>query len=299
MTPALELLLELMDLERIEVNLFRGQSVDLGWGRIFGGQVLGQALSAAGVTVPEERLLHSMHGYFLRPGDPALPVVYDVDRIRDGGSFTTRRVVALQNGEAIFNLASSYQKSFPGFEHQQPMPQVPDPENIKSDSQNLEEMLKAAPDAIPKRLSAGLLAPWPFEFRSINPVNPVVPQKSEARHLAWFRSTGALPENPRLHGSLLAWASDYNFLGTALRPHGVSWLTPDMEVLSLDHAIWFHRPVKLDDWHLYVVHSPSACGTRALVNGSVYRQDGVHVATVTQEGVLRRRKAKVSKKTDS
>lgn len=298
MTPALQMLLELMDLERIEVNLFRGKSVDLGWGRIYGGQVLGQALCAAGQTVPEDRILHSLHSYFLRPGDPEKPVVFDVDRIRDGRSFTTRRVVALQNGEAILNLAASFQKNFAGFEHQQPMPQVPEPEALKTDTEHLQEMLDANPDKLPKKLAAGLRAPWPFEFRTVNPVNAIVPQKSEARHLSWFRASGEVPNQGVLHSALLAWASDYNFLATALRPHGVSWLSPSIEILSLDHAIWFHRPIKVDDWHLYVVHSPIAAGTRALVNGSVYRQDGVHVASVIQEGIMRERipKNKVSPK---
>ncbi len=292
MPSLLDELVKLLALEKIEENLFRGQSQDLGWGTVFGGQVLGQALTAALRTVLPERQVHSLHAYFLRPGDVNAPIVYDVDRIRDGGSFTTRRVVAIQHGEAIFNLAASFQKPEAGFEHQHPMPAVGPPESFPTDQQRYQKHLARMPDL----LKAKVLAERPFEMRASDDEDPLAPAKGEPDRSVWFRTMHALPDDPAVHTALLAYASDYSFLTTALRPHSVGWLTPGMQVASIDHVMWFHQPFRADDWLLHDIDSPVARGGRGLVRGSVYSRDGRLVASTAQEGLVRQRPASSSPK---
>lgn len=286
MTDVLQELVDLLALERIEENLFRGQSQDLGWGTVFGGQVLGQALSAAVQTVPPERLVHSMHGYFLRPGRVDRPIVYEVDRIRDGRSFATRRVVAIQKGRAIFNLAASFQIEEEGYDHQDEMPAAP------AHSERLSELALARKfaDKIPPPLRQRALAERPIEMRPVDPVNPMRPRPRPAAHQIWYRALRELPDDPALHRYLLAYASDFNFLSSAMRPHATSWLVPGMQVASVDHAMWFHRPFRMDQWLLHVVDSPSASGARGLVQGRFFTEEGVLVASTSQEGLIRRRR---------
>lgn len=283
MTTVLEELLELLRLERLEQNLFRGQSQDLGWGNVFGGQVLGQALSAAEQTVPEGRYAHSLHGYFLRVGDASKPIVYDVDCIRDGKSFTTRRVVAIQNGRAIFSLAASFQIEEPGFEHRAEMPEVPGPDELMSEL----DLAKKFADKIPEVFRKRALAERPIEVRPVQIVHPLKPRVGEPERQVWYRAAGDMPDAPSVHQYLLAYASDFNLLGSALMPHGVSWLTPGMQVASLDHAMYFHRPFRMDEWLLYAIDSPSASGARGLARGQFFTRDGVLVASTVQEGLIR------------
>jgi acyl-CoA thioesterase-2 len=282
---SLEQLVSLLALEKLEENLFRGQSQDLGWGRVFGGQVLGQALSAAVQTVPEERQVHSLQAYFLRPGDVKRPILYTVDRIRDGGSFTTRRVVAVQNGAPIFNLAASFQSAEPGFDHHDEMPQVPAPETLPPDRDRYARHL----DRLPPRFRDELLALWPIEFKPVDVEDdPIHPSKMPPTRMVWLRAPGKLPDTPSLHACLLAYASDFAFMTTSLRPHGATWLTPKIQLASLDHVMWFHRPLRIDDWLLHVMESPSASGARGLVRGQVFDRAGRLVASTAQEGLIRR-----------
>lgn len=286
MARVLDDLVNLLALERIEENLFRGQSQDLGWGTVFGGQVLGQALSAAAQTVPAERHVHSLHAYFLRPGDVTKPIVYDVDRIRDGTSFTTRRVVAIQSGKAIFNLAASFQKEEPGFEHQDAMPSAPPPESLATDQ---ERFAKVA-GRLPKFAVERAIAERPIELRVVEEEDdPFHPQKRPAQRMVWLRAIAPLPDDPALHAYLLAYASDFSFVTTALLPHGVTWLTPGMQIASIDHVMWFHRPARIDDWLLYVMDSPAAHGARGFARGLVFTKDGRLVASTAQEGLIRKR----------
>ena len=288
MRPALRDLLDLLDLEKIEENIFRGFNRNLGSKRVFGGQVLAQALVAAARTVEEDRIAHSLHAYFILPGDIEAPLVYDVDRIRDGGSFTTRRIRAIQHGTPIFNMSASFQRVETGHEHQTTMPDVPGPDGLASEI----SMLRAIADRIPEPLRATYTQDRPFEFRPIDPVNPFAPEKRAPEHAVWFRAVDALPDDLAVHQSLLAYASDHGLLPTALRPHSLSWLQRDLQIASLDHAMWFHRPFRADDWLLYVMESPSAAGARGFTRGSVYTQDGALVASVTQEGLMRLREKK-------
>lgn len=283
MTETLERLIELLALEQIEVNLFRGESQDLGWGQVFGGQVVGQALSAAAQTVPEERIVHSMHGYFLLPGDVDRPIVYDVDRIRDGGSFTTRRVKAIQKGRAIFNMSASFQLEEEGFEHQDEAPSVPGPDGLLSQT----ELARRVADQIPEPLRDRFTAESPIEIRPIDPMNYMDPEVREPQSAAWFRASGSVPDTRAVHRYLLGYASDFNFLATSMYPHGVSWLTPSMQVASLDHSMWFHRPFRMDEWLLHDIESPSAAGARGLVRGRIFNRDGAMVALTAQEGLIR------------
>ena len=283
MSDVLQELLDLLRLERIEQNLFRGQSQDLGWGTVFGGQVLGQALSAAEQTVPEERTVHSLHGYFLRPGDAAAPIVYDVDRIRDGKSFTTRRVIAIQNGRPIFNMAASFQREESGFEHQAQAPRAPDPDGVPSEL----ELFRKHADRIPPPLRKRATSDRPIEIRPVEFFDPIQPKQRSPTRQVWYRALDRLPDQLSVHQHLLAYASDFHFLGTAMQPHGVSWLSPGMQVASLDHAMWFHRPFRLDDWLLYSIDSPSASGSRGLVRGQFFTRDGTLVASTVQEGLMR------------
>ena len=276
-------LLELLQLERIEQNLFRGQSQDLGWGAVFGGQVLGQALSAAEQTVPEDRPVHSLHGYFLRSGDASKPIVYTVDPIRDGRSFTTRRVVAIQAGRPIFNMAASFQVVEEGFDHQAKMPDCKPPEELES------ELIVARRHAanIPDKWREMATCERPLETRHAEPHTPLMPRVGPPRRCVWYRAIDKLPEVTSAHAWLLAYSSDFNFLTTALNPHGVSWLSPRMQVASLDHAMWFHRPFRMDEWLLHVIDSPSAQGARGLVRGEFFTRDGRLVASTVQEGLMR------------
>ncbi len=283
MSAALGQLLELLELETLEETLFRGQSQDLGFGALFGGQVLGQALSAATRTVGDDRCAHSLHAYFLRPGDAGSPIVYQVECIRDGRSFATRRVVAIQHGRPIFNLSCSFQIQQPGFEHQDPAPEeVPGPEGLASEDQRIRE--NAA--LIPEPLREKLMADRPIEVRVVNPVNPFKPTKRPPRRAAWIRTNGEMPEDPAAHRYLLAYASDFGLVAVTTYPHGHTWWEPEMQVASIDHAMWFHRPVRMDRWLLYVMDSPSASGARGLARGQIF-QDGVLVASTVQEGLIR------------
>ena len=279
-------LLDLLALEKIEENLFRGQSQDLGWGTVFGGQVLGQALSAAVQTVPADRHVHSLHAYFLRPGDVRHPIVYDVDRIRDGRSFTTRRVVAIQAGRSILNMSTSFQVEEPGFEHQDPMPEVPPPESLPSDR---DRALKLA-DRLPAVVRERMLAERAFDVRTTDPEDdPFRPTPRPSRRMAWLRAAAPLPDTPALHHYLLAYVSDFGFVGSALLPHAVSWLTPGLQIASIDHVIWFHQPFRCDEWLLHAMESPAAGGARGFVRGQVFTQDGRLVASTAQEGLIRQR----------
>ena len=288
MTRVLAELVELLALERIEENLFRGQSQDLGWGQVFGGQVLGQALSAATQTVPADRRVHSLHAYFLRPGDAQRPIVYDVDRIRDGASFTTRRVVAVQNGRPIFNLSASFQLDEPGADHADPAPSIAGPDGLESEH----DAWKKHAAKIPAQARARALAERPIELRPVDPVDPFAPEPKGPDHAVWLRAAGELPDDEALHRYLLAYCSDFSFITTATRPHGFTWVDPRVQVASIDHVMWFHRPFRMDDWLLHVMHSPSASGARGLVRGSIFSRDGRLVASTAQEGLMRRRATK-------
>jgi acyl-CoA thioesterase II len=286
MSRVLAELVKLLGLEKIEENLFRGQSQDLGWGTVFGGQVLGQALSAAVQTVPADRLPHSLHAYFLRPGDVRHPIVYEVDRIRDGTSFTTRRVVAVQHGRPIFNLAASFQIDEPGFTHQDEMPEAPPPETLPTEIERLASLTARLPAPARERAEAER----PFEMRSADPIDDLFsPAPRPARRLLWMRTVKPLPDDAALHRYLLAYCSDFSFVTTSLVPHGATWLTPGMQVASIDHVMWFHQPFRCDQWLLHVMESPAASGARGLVRGRIFTQDGRLVASTGQEGLIRQR----------
>ena len=279
---AVDDLVRLLDLERIELNVFRGISPDVKLQRVFGGQVAGQALVAAARTVaPEHGVIHSLHAYFLRPGDPAVPILYDVDRIRDGRSFTTRRVVAIQHGKAIFNLAASFQREEPGLEHQMPMPDdVPDPDSLPTFKERWEPL-------------ADELGEWytrarPIDTRSCDwgPGDRTRPLPPHQR--VWLKATAPLPNDPILHTCVLTYASDMTLLDTALLPHGGEYDDKTMQMASLDHAMWFHRPFRADEWMLYAQDTPSASNGRGLARGLVYTHDGRLIASVVQEGLIRR-----------
>jgi acyl-CoA thioesterase-2 len=285
MSSVLEDLLELLKLEPIEENLFRGRSQDLGFRQLFGGQVLGQSLSAASQTVEPARHVHSIHGYFLRPGDAALPVVYTVDRVRDGGSFTTRRVVAIQKGQPIFTMMSSFQGREEGSSHQAQMPQVPGPEGLPSDL----ELLSRHAHRMPERVREKFLCEKPIEMRPVAYYDPFEPKPSEPIRHVWFRANGVLPEDPQVHRYVLAYASDFNLLATAMQPHGMTFVNPKLQLASLDHALWFHGDLRMNEWLLYTMDSPWAGNSRGLARGHIFTRDGRLVASVAQEGLLRLR----------
>lgn len=278
-------LLKLLKLEKIEETIFRGQSQDLGFGSVFGGQVLGQALSAASQTVPPERRAHSLHAYFMRPGDAAKPIVYNVDCIRDGRSFTTRRVVAVQKGRAIFSMSASFQIDEPGFDHQDEMPEVPGPEGLEPEI----ERARRLAERIPAGLREKLLCKKPIEIRHVNPVDPFAPEKQAPIKYVWFKAIDTMPEDPAAQHYMLAYASDFNLVATTLYPHGYTFWQPEMQVASLDHAMWYHRKVRMDQWLLYAMHSPSAGKARGLAIGRIFTREGKLVATVAQEGLIRYR----------
>ena len=283
MPSILDDLIQLLTLERLDTNLFRGQSHDIGTNRVFGGQVLGQALAAANNTV-EDRVAHSLHAYFLRKGDHDAPIIYEVDRQRDGRSYTSRRVVAIQHGHPILNLAASFLRPEEGLEHQPSMPQVPGPEDLKDVTDYRRELLDRVPEA---ELPRYLMHDRPFEFRPVQLPQFIDPEPREPRAHIWFKTIGRIPDDDHLHRNMLAYVSDYYLIGTATRPHGVSVFSPNLQLTSLDHALWFQRPFRIDEWMLYSIESPSASGGRGLSQGQIYRQDGVLVAVVTQEGVMR------------
>jgi acyl-CoA thioesterase-2 len=280
-------LLNLLELERLEVDLFRGASRDIGAPQVFGGQVLGQALSAAAATV-EGRMVHSLHAYFLRRGDCNAPIVYQVDRSLDGHSFSNRRVTAIQHGQQIFHMAASFQVSESGFEHQTAMPPVPAPESLPEPTGPPAPVL----ERLPERVRRFFEQPRPFEFRMVQRVDFLHPQRAAPERQIWFRAVGALPEDEMLHRRLLAYVSDYFLLDTANLPHGASFLQPTSALMmaSIDHALWFHRTLRVDDWLLYAMESPSASGARGFARASVYARDGRLVASAAQEGLVRIRR---------
>ena len=282
MSKVLDDLLQHLSLEKIEEGLFRGQSQNLGFGRVFGGQVIGQALSAAKETV-EDRYVHSFHSYFLRPGDDKKPIVYDVECIRDGGSFSTRRVRALQYGKPIFYMTASFQSEEIGYEHQSSMPNVQGPDGLLSEYEFYQQNL----DKIPAHLHDIVACEKPIEIRHVQVNNPFKPQVMDTRRQVWIKANGKLPDDPRVHRYLLSYASDFNFLPTALFPHGRSFLQKDMQVATIDHSMWFHRPFRMDEWILYDMDSTSASGGRGLVKGQFFSQQGELVASAMQEGVIR------------
>ena len=284
MQNTLQQLVDLLDLERIEINLFRGDSRDIGSRSVFGGQVLGQALVAAGRTV-EDRAVHSLHGYFLRPGDVNAPIVFDVDRIRDGKSFTTRRVVAIQHGRAIFNMAASFQVEEPGASHQAEMPAATPPEELENEMALREKIAHKVPEPLREKF----LIKRPIEFRPVNPQNPFAPEKRPPRQQNWFRAVAPLPDDPAVHRAVLAYASDFGLMATSMLPHAFSFVDPSFQAASLDHAMWFHRPFRADEWMLYDMHSPNSGNARGLSFGSIYSRYGVLIASVAQEGLIRKR----------
>ena len=283
MSKPLNELLELLKLEKLEEGLFRGQSENLGLPQVYGGQVIGQALSAARYTVADDRTVHSFHSYFLYPGDPEKPIVYDVENLRDGRSFSTRRVKAIQNGRPIFYLTASYHGEAPGFEHQNTMPDIPGPENYASES----ELAERIADFLPEKIKVAFCGEKPIETRPVTVVNPLKPHKEEPKQYLWIKANGEMPNNQLIHQYLLCYASDWGFLVTALHPHGVSLMTPNFQVATIDHSIWFHRPFKMDEWLLYVIESPTSSNTRGLVRGEIYNRQGHLVASAVQEGVMR------------
>lgn len=285
MSQVLQDLLNLLDLETIEEGLYRGQSQDLGFAALFGGQVMGQALCAAKKTLAEDRQVHSLHSYFLRPGDAHKPIVYDVESIRDGKSFSTRRVQAIQYGKPIFYMTASFQVAEEGIEHQSTMPDVPGPEGLISD---LDVHRKHA-ELIPEALRSKFTSDKPILMRFVTDYNPFNPQKTEAKRYVWLKANGEMPDDLRIHKYLLAYASDFNFLPTALQPHGLSFASPKMQMATIDHAMWFHRDFRMDDWVLYAIDSPSASNARGLVRGQVFNRQGQLVASTIQEGLIRKR----------
>ncbi len=285
MNSAVENLLGILDLEALELNLFRGRSPDSGWQRVFGGQVIGQALVAAQRTVDEARRVHSLHGYFMRPGDPEVPIIYEVDRIRDGRSFTTRRVVAIQHGHAIFSMSASFQVVEKGLEHQIQMPDVPPPGELMSEKKLAEQFIDHAPENVRKYWQRER----PIELRPVNLTHYISPEKLEPKQDIWMRATGVLPDDPGIHEAVLAYASDMTLLDTALFPHGRAIFDPKIQVASLDHSIWFHRPLNMCKWHLYAQDSPNSSGARGFTRGGIYSAEGDLVASVAQEGLIRER----------
>ena len=278
-------LIAILDLEKIEENLFRGTSPKVGWQRVFGGLVIAQALMAAQRTVAEDRFVHSLHGYFMRPGDPNVPIVYQVDRIRDGSSFTTRRIVAVQHGHAIFSMSASFQIEEDGFDHQIEMPDVPQPENLLTEDQLRQSFLVNAPASIKKY--------WenkrPIEIRPVSLTHYISREKLEPKQHIWVRAVGEVPNERHYQAAILAYLSDMTLLDTSLYAHGTTIFDPTIQVASLDHAMWFHRPCKMEDWLLYTQDSPTAMGARGLTRGSLYTRDGVLIASVAQEGLIRKR----------
>jgi acyl-CoA thioesterase-2 len=286
-TPALQALVANLSLERLEDNLFRGARGNEGWQRVFGGQVLGQALMAANLTVDRERLVHSLHGYFLLAGDPSQPIIYDVERIRDGGSFTTRRVKAIQHGRPIFSMSASFHKKEAGYDHQSPMPDVPPPETLP----NPKDMIGKLIDKLPEGMRRYWDRERPIDIRVVDVSRYLSREKKTPVQHIWIRAAGTLPDDPALHRAVLAYISDFTLLDTALIAHGKLLFDADVQLASLDHAMWYHRPFRADEWMLYVQDSPSAQGARGFCRGAVYTRDGSLIASVAQEGLMRKRRS--------
>ncbi len=282
MHPVLSDLIMLLRLERIEDNIYRGQSRDIGSAQVFGGQVLGQALSAAHHTV-DQRRAHSLHAYFLRRGDMNSPIIYEVDRSRDGGSFSVRRVVAIQHGRPIFNLAASFQKPEEGLEHQTAMPDVPGPDGLQDVTEVSPDILRV----IPEKMRRYLTDKRPFEFRPVRAMNFLNPEKLPPVKHVWIKAVDKLPDEISLHQNLLAYVSDYELLGTSTLPHGLPFGKGRVQMASLDHALWFHRNLRVDQWLLYSFDSPSAAGARGFARGQFFTEDGHLVASAAQEGLVR------------
>ena len=284
MTSAVQDLLAILDLEVLEQNLFRGRSPQVGWQRVFGGQVIGQALVAASRTV-EGRSPHSLHGYFLLPGDPKVPIIYDVERIRDGRSFTTRRVKAIQHGQPIFTLSASFHVDEPGLSHQMAMPDVPKPDQLPTESDIRERVMPLMPDPV----RAYFERERPIELRPVEFKRYMTRDGLEPYFNVWIRATGTLPDDPAIHQAVLAYASDMTLLDSTLVAHGRTVFEREIQAASLDHALWFHRPFRADEWLLYAQDSPFAGGARGFARGSIFTSDGVLVASVAQEGLIRHR----------
>jgi acyl-CoA thioesterase II len=288
MPSAIQDLLAILDLEPLEVNLFRGRSPQVGWQRVFGGQVIGQALVAACRTVDVTgRPPHSLHAYFLLPGDPKVPIIYEVDRIRDGKSFTTRRVVAIQHGEAIFTMAVSFHCDEPGMSHQAQMPAVPRPDELPDENEIKARVLPLMPDPVRRYYERER----PIEWRPVELDRYLGKRIADGRFHVWIRATGRLPDEPAIHQCVLAYASDMLLLDSALIPHGRTVFEKTLMAASLDHALWFHRPFRADEWLLYAHDSPNLSGSRGLSRGLIFARDGTLVASVAQEGLLRERRS--------
>ncbi len=287
-SAALKALLATLDLEQLEDNLFRGARGNEGWQRVYGGQVLGQALVAATRTVEPERSVHSLHGYFLLAGDPSQPIIYDVDRIRDGGSFTTRRVKAIQHGRAIFSMSASYHKAEEAFDHQSSMPDVPPPEALP----NPKELIGRLIETLPESMRQYWDRERPIDMRVVDVSRYLDRAKKTPVQHIWIRANGRLPDDPAVHQAVLAYASDFTLLDTALIAHGKLLFDADVQLASLDHALWYHRPFRADEWMLYVQDSPSAFGARGFCRGTIYARNGDLIASVAQEGLMRQRRSK-------
>jgi acyl-CoA thioesterase-2 len=284
-STAMEQLIATLDLEPIEVNLFRGNSPQVGWQRVFGGQVIGQALIAAQRTVEADRFVHSLHAYFMRPGDPSVPIVYQVERLRDGSGFNTRRVLAIQHGKGIFAMSVSFQIEEEGFDHQISMPDVPPPETLLGEKEIKERYLAHAPEPIRRYWERER----PIEIRPVSLTHYFSNTKLDPRQDVWVRATGPVPEDRTYQAAILAYLSDMTLLDAALFAHGTSIFDQSLQVASVDHAMWFHRPCKLDDWLLYTQDSPSASGARGMTRGSLFTRSGVLIASVAQEGLIRKK----------
>jgi acyl-CoA thioesterase-2 len=286
MSRAVDDLLAILELEQLEHNLFRGRSPQVGWQRVFGGQVIGQALVAACRTVDVQTFQpQSLHAYFLLGGDPKVPIIYDVDRIRDGRSFITRRVIAIQHGRPIFAMSASFHVSEPGFEHAAPMPRVPPPEELPSEQEMKSGVLPLMPDPV----RAYYERERPIELRPVEFQRYLRREPMEPVFNVWFRATGGLPDDPAIHQCVLAFASDMSLLDASLVPHGRTVFERSIQAASLDHALWFHRPFRADEWLLYAQDSPNASGARGFSRGLIFSRDGALVASVAQEGLIRER----------
>ncbi|MCZ8177951.1 MAG: acyl-CoA thioesterase II [Rhizobium sp.] len=284
-TKPMQELIERLDLEKLEENLFRGSSPQNGWQRVFGGLVIAQALMAAQRCVDPDRIVHSLHAYFMRPGDPSIPIIYQVERIRDGSSFTTRRVVAIQHGKAIFSMSASFQVEEPGFDHQVAIPNVPAPESLMGEAEFRAAFLAQAPETVKKYWGRER----PIEIRPTSLTHYLSREKLEPEAHIWVRASGIVPDDRHYQAAILAYLSDMTLLDTSLYAHGTSIFDPELQVASLDHAMWFHRPCRLDDWILYTQDSPSAAGARGMTRGSIFTRDGRLIASVAQEGLIRKR----------
>jgi acyl-CoA thioesterase II len=284
---ALQALVKTLTLEPLEDNLFRGGRGREGWQRVYGGQVLGQAMMAAAQTVEPGRPIHSLHGYFLLAGDPSLPIIYDVERIREGGSFTTRRVNAIQHGRPIFSMSASFHKPEEGFEHQSTMPDLPPPEALRDPKELIGSQIDKLPDSMRRYFEREL----PIDMRVVDVSRYLSREKKNPAQQIWIRANGPLPDDPVLHQAVLAYVSDFTLLDTALIAHGKLMFDADVQLASLDHALWYHRAFRADEWMLYAQDSPSAYGARGFCRGTIYARDGSLIASVAQEGLMRKRRS--------